>query len=68
MKAIGEHLVNNLICFKNYDLNEFKVTSKGKNKLNLKTLKDIYILCKNPKLCNQMKFVYSAIFFSNLNL
>ena len=66
--AIGQHLVNNPNCFQNYNLDNFKVISKGRNDFHLKTLEAIYILCLKPVLCRQKNFVYSTILFSSLNL
>ena len=66
--AIGKHLVNNPNCFQNYNLDNFKVISKGRNDFHLKTLEAIYILCLKPVLCRQKNFVYSTILFSSLNL
>ena len=66
--AIGQHLIDNPDCFDNYNLDNFKVISNGRNDFHLKTLEAIYILCLKPVLCRQKKFVYSTILFSSLNL
>ena len=65
--VIGEHLVDNPDCFKNYDLNKFKVILKIKTEFHLKTSEAIYILSKNAELYKRNKFVYSTIFFSSFN-
>ena len=65
--AIGQHLIDNPDCFDNYNLDNFKVISNGRNDFHLKTLEAIYILCLKPVLCRQKKFVYSTILFSSLN-
>ena len=52
--AIGQHLNNNPDCFDNYNFDNFKVTSKGRNYFCLKTLEAIHILCLKPVLCRQI--------------
>ena len=56
--SIGEHLGDIQNYFKNYDWNEFKIISKGRNQFHMKTLEVTYILSKNPELCKQKKFVF----------
>ena len=43
--AIGQHLINNSDCLNNYNLDNFKVISKGRNNVHRKTSEAIYILC-----------------------
>ena len=39
--AIGKHIINNPDCFDNYNLDNFKVISKGRNYFHLKSLEAI---------------------------
>ena len=51
--AIGQNLIDNPDCFDNYNLDNFKVISNGRNDFHLKTLEAIYILCLKSVLCRQ---------------
>ena len=57
--AIGEHLLNNLECSKNYNDNKFSIISKGRNVYHLSVLESLFIKTYKPNLCKQ-KFVYNS--------
>ena len=57
--AIGEHLLNNLECAKNYNDNMFSIVCKGRNMYHLSVLESIFIKTSKPSLCKQ-KFVYNS--------
>ena len=41
--TIGEHLLNNLECAKNYNDNMFSIVCKGRNMYHLSVLESIFI-------------------------
>ena len=55
--AIGQHLINNSDCAKNYDDSRFSILAFARNFSQLKTLEAIFITSRKPILCKQKKFV-----------
>ena len=63
--AIGEHLLNNLECAKNYNDNKFSIVCKGRNMYHLSVLESLFIKTNKPSLCKQ-KLVYNSNLFKLL--
>ena len=55
--AIGQHLINNSECAKNYDDSRFSILAFARNFSQLKTLEAIFITSRKPILCKQKNFV-----------
>ena len=56
--AIGEHLLNNLECSKNYKDKMFSIVCKRRNMYHLSVLEFLFINSNKPSLCEQ-KSVYN---------
>ncbi len=61
LTAIGQHLVNNVECARNYNDDRFTFISRGRNLYHLSILESIYITTKSPILCRQKEFVYKLV-------
>ena len=57
--VIGQHLLDNSICIKNYSDEKFTILSFGYLSFHLSALEAIYIKSCKPNLCCQKEFVYN---------
>ena len=57
--AIGQHLLENPDCAKNYNDDMFRIIDKARSSFHLAVLKSIYISTKKPLLCRQKEFVFT---------
>ena len=57
--AIGEHLLDNPMCVKNYSDKKFTILSFGRSSFHLFALEVVYIESRKPNLCRQKEFVYN---------
>ena len=57
--AIGQHLLDNPICAKNYSDEKFTILSFDRSSFHLFALKAVYIKSCKPKLCRQKEFFYN---------
>ena len=56
--AIGQHLLQNPDCAKNYNGDMFRIIGKSRSSFHLAVLESIYISTKKPLLCRQKEFVF----------
>merc|ERR1719320_2118308 len=56
--AIGQHLLDNPECAKNYKKENFSVLVRAENSFQLHILEALCIQSLRPSLCKQKKFVY----------
>ena len=64
--AIGQHLLDNQVCAKNFKENSFSVVARAENSFQLHILEALYIQSLKPSLCKQKKFVYQTRLFKSL--
>ena len=57
--AIGQHLLENPDCAKNYNGDMFRIIGKVRSSFHLAVLESIYINTKKPLLCRQKEFVFT---------
>ena len=57
--AIGQHLLDNPMCTKNYSDKKFTDFSFGRSSFHLSALGALYIKSCKPNLCRQKEFVYN---------
>ena len=62
--SILEHLVNNLLCADNYNVNRFKIIKNCSNVLDLIKVEAICNLLRKLVLCEQKDFDYTKSLFS----
>ena len=56
--AIGQHLLLNPTCAREYNDNKFFILARGRTSFRLSILEATYIKTTKPNLCKQKKFVY----------
>lgn len=56
--AIGQHLLENPSCAKEYNDQKFSILARGRTAFHLSTLEATYIKTTKPDLCKQKEFVY----------
>ena len=56
--AIGQHLLQNPTCAREYNDNKFSIVARGRTSFHLSTLEATYIKTFKPNLCKQKEFVY----------
>ena len=56
--AVGQHLLQNPTCAREYNDNKFSILSRGRTSFHLFTLEATYIKTSKPNLCKQKEFVY----------
>ena len=56
--AIGQHLLQNRTCARQYNDNKFSVFARRRTSFHLSTLEATYFKTSKPNLCKQKKFVY----------
>ena len=56
--AIGQHLLQNPTCAREYSDNKFSLLACGCTSFHLSTLEAMYIKTSKPNLCKQKAFVY----------
>ena len=64
--AIGQHLLDNPECVKNYKKDNFSVLVRAENSFQLHILEALCIQSLKPSLCKQKKFVYQTRLFKSL--
>ena len=57
--AIGQHLLENPDCAKNYNCDMFRNIGKARSSFVLAVLDSIYISTTKPLLCRQKEFVFT---------
>ena len=57
--AIGQYLLDNPICAKNYSDEKFAILLFGRLPFRLSVLEAVYIKSCKPNLCRQKEFVYN---------
>ena len=57
--AIGQHLLENPDCTKNYNGDMFRIIGKARSSFHLAVLESIYISTKKRLLCRQKEFVFT---------
>ena len=57
LSAIGQHLLQNRICAREYNDNKFSILSRGRTSFHLSTLEATYIKTSKPNLCKRKEFV-----------
>ena len=57
--AIGQHLLDNPVCAKNYSDEKFTILSFGRWSFHLSALEAVYIKSCKPNLCREKEFVYN---------
>ena len=60
--AIGQHLLNNLDCSKNYNANRFSIVTRGPNSYYFFVLKPLFIKTVKPNLCKQKIFYKNNLY------
>ena len=58
--AIGQHLLQNPTCAREYNDNKFSILARGRTSFYLSTLEATYIKTSKPNLCKQKEFVYGV--------
>ena len=53
--AIGQHLLDNPICAKNYSDEKFTILSFSRSSFHLSALEAVYIKSCKPNLCRQVR-------------
>ena len=66
LTAIGEHLIWNPVCAKNYDDRRFTILSRGRTPFHLSVLESLYIKTMKPALCKQKQYVYKTSLYKML--
>ena len=56
--AIGQHLLENPTCAREYNDNKFSILACGHTSFHLSTLEATYIKTSKPNLCKQKDFIY----------
>ena len=56
--AIGQHLLLNPTCAREYNNNKFSILARGRTSFQLSTLKATYIKTSKTNLCKQKEFMY----------
>ena len=56
--AIGQHLLQNPTCAREYNDNKFSILAHGRTSFHLSTFEATYIKTSKPNLYKQKKFVY----------
>ena len=56
--AIGQHLLQNPTCAREYIDNKFSILACGHTSFDLSTLEAMYIKTSKPNLCKQKEFAY----------
>ena len=56
--AIGQHLLQNSTCAREYNDNKFSILARGRTSFHLSTLEARYIKTSKPNLCKQKELVY----------
>ena len=56
--AIGQHLLQNPTCAREYSDNRFSIFARGRNSFHLSTLEATYIKTSKPNFLKQKEFVY----------
>ena len=56
--AIGQHLLQNPTCARDYNDSKFSILARGRTSFHLSTLEATYIKTSKPNLCKQKEFVY----------
>ena len=56
--AIGQHLLQNLTCAREYNDKKLSIFARGRTSFHLFTLEATYIKTSKPSLCEQKKFMY----------
>ena len=56
--AIGQHLLQNPTCAREYNDKKFSILGRGRTSFHLSTLEATYIKTSKPNLCKQKEFVY----------
>ena len=56
--AIGQHLLPNPTCAREYKDNKFSILARGRTSFHLSILEATYIKTSKPNLCKQKEFVY----------
>ena len=59
VSAIGQHLLDNPMCAKNYSDKKFTILLSDRSSFSLPALKAVYIKSCKPNLCRQKEFVYN---------
>ena len=57
--AIGQHILDNPICDKNYADKKFTILLSGCSSFYLSALQAVFIKSCKPNLCRQKAFVYN---------
>ena len=58
ISAIGQHLLHNPTCAREYNDNKFSILAHGCTSFNLSTLEATYIKTSKQNLCKQKEFIY----------
>ena len=64
--AIGQHLLNNPSCAKQYKHERFTYLAQGRNSFHLDVLESLFIQIRKPILCVQKEHVYKSVLFKML--
>ena len=56
--AIGQHLLQNPTCVREYNDGKFSILARGRTSFHLSTLEATYIKTTKANLCRQKEFVY----------
>ena len=59
VSAIGQHLLQNPTCTREYNDNKFSILTRGRTSFHLPTTEATYIQTSKPNLCKLKEFVYS---------
>ena len=57
--AIGQHLLQNPTCAREYNDDRFSILARGRTSFHLSTLEATYIKTTKPNLCKKKEFVYN---------
>ena len=61
--AIGQNLIENANCAEHYNVDAFKILSRGRSITHLRILEATFIYSTDPTLCRQKEFVHSLCLF-----
>ena len=61
--SIGKHLIDNILCLKNFNFNQFTILARGRNQFHLDVLESVFISTIKPNICKQTAFCYKVLLF-----
>ena len=63
--AIGQHLIQNPKCIKNYTDDNFRIIEQARSSFQVSVLESVYINTQNPVLCKQKELIFLLDYLIN---